>query len=93
MLALTLTISASTLAGCASLTPSADAPVNLPTLPASLAAACDRPVTLPARDIDRAEVTRLWGRDRVALARCADRHGAVVTYYGDLRQRLGSARK
>ncbi|MGY6709685.1 MAG: hypothetical protein ACXIVF_15305 [Rhizobiaceae bacterium] len=33
---------------------------------------------MPDRDLATAETGRLWAADRVALADCRDRHGALV---------------
>lgn len=42
-------------------------------LPPSLTIPCDRPVALPDRALSDRDVEILWGRDRRALAECADK--------------------
>lgn len=49
--------------------------------PAALREPCQTPVDLPDRDISQAEIVALWGRDRVGLRTCGDRHEAVVRFY------------
>ena len=49
--------------------------------PPSLREPCQTPVDLPDRDISQAEIVALWGRDRVGLRTCGDRHEAVVQFY------------
>lgn len=78
------------LMGCAASTPSARAPVDLPALPASITS-CARPPQLPDAPLSRADVERLWARDRAALVRCGWSLDAIITFYADLRDRLGAA--
>lgn len=80
---------ASTLMGCAASTPTARAPIELPALPAT--AQCGRPVALPGDGLTRAQVEQLWARDRAALLKCGYSLDALVSFYDDLRQRLGAA--
>lgn len=47
-------------------------------IPQSLKQACAGVVNLPIRDLTEAEVARLWGKDRAALAMCAKRHAALA---------------
>lgn len=82
----------SILAACTASTPSARSPIDLPSLPAKLSRACERPVTLPQEGLTRAEVEQLWARDRAALVKCGYSLNALVAFYEDLRSRLGEAR-
>lgn len=76
---LTALLLASTLASCAPLTRSVvQAPAPPP--PESLLRPCDPPRRLPAEGLSPADVARLWGRDRLALAVCGARHGALARY-------------
>ena len=81
------------LAGCTTTDPSATVPIELPALPASLAASCSRPVKLPGAALDAQDTERYWATDRTNLAKCAGRHTATVTYYEALRQKLAGARR
>lgn len=81
---------ASTLSACAASTPSASVGLHLVPLPSTLTS-CERPAVLPAAALSRADVERLWARDRAALVRCGLSLGAVVAYYEDLSRRLGAA--
>jgi hypothetical protein len=75
------------LTACAASTPSARAPIDLPSLPSSMTR-CDRPVALPVAALGRGDVERLWIRDRAALVRCGASLSALVAYYEDLSARL-----
>ena len=81
------------LAGCATTSPSSSVPIDLPALPASLSAACPRPVRLPSTAIDAQDTERYWALDRTDLAKCADRHAATVTTYEALRNSLAGAKR
>lgn len=48
--------------------------------PGDLDAPCERPARLAGRAMPAGEVERLWGRDRVALVTCGDRHAANVRW-------------
>jgi hypothetical protein len=48
--------------------------------PGDLDKPCERPTKLPPRALAAGEVERLWGRDRVALVSCGDRHAANVRW-------------
>lgn len=48
--------------------------------PGDLDAPCSRPVRLGDMALGAGEVERLWGRDRVSLVTCADRHAANVRW-------------
>lgn len=78
--------------GCAASTPSARAPIQLPSLPARVSS-CDRPVVLPAQGLSRGEVEQLWARDRAALVKCGYSVETIVAFYADLQQRLGATNR
>lgn len=61
--------------------------MHLPALPSTVTR-CDRPVALPDAALSRADVERLWARDRAALSRCGLSLEAVVRFYEDLGRRL-----
>lgn len=84
--------SASLLTGCAGSTPSARAPINLPSLPAAVTQ-CDRAILMPETDLSRAMVEQLWARDRAALAKCGLNLKALVAFYEDLSRRLAAAKQ
>ncbi|TPQ47607.1 hypothetical protein C2U72_24185 [Prosthecomicrobium hirschii] len=44
----------------------------------TLTRSCERPATLPNRDLSEDEVVRFWGTDRKHLLDCANRHQAHV---------------
>lgn len=81
---------ASMLAGCAASTPSGSVGIHLPSLPAKLTQ-CPRPAVLPEAGLSRADVERIWARDRAALVRCGASLDGLVAYYEDLSRRLGAA--
>ncbi len=84
--------SASGLAACSGLTPSADGAVRLPQLPVTIASSCARPTTLPTGHVlTQAEVEQLWSRDRAALLKCGWSLAALVEFYTDLQTRLAAA--
>lgn len=83
LLGLVLLTSVSMLQACAGFKPSTEARISLPAIPAGLAR-CDRPVTLPSTALSRADVERLWARDRAALSRCGYSLSTLVTYYEGL---------
>ncbi len=69
---------ASMLASCAHSTRFVASPSLAP--PESLIRPCEPPRRLPAGGLSAAEVARLWGRDRAALAVCANRHEALARF-------------
>ena len=73
---------ASTLASCAPSTPSVEVETRavLVRAPDALTLSCARPVPLPPTGLDAGTVARFWGRDRVALATCVDRHAALTEH-------------
>lgn len=70
---------ASTLGSCAPSTRYA-LPAAAPAPPESLLRPCNAPAALPGGALDGAQVARLWGRDRLSLAACAARHGALARF-------------
>ena len=54
---------------------------GLPTrAPDALTRACDSVQSLPKKGLAAGEVARLWGLDRLALAQCRRRHGALADH-------------
>ncbi len=64
-------------AACGGSTGSADLRVDPPD--AAVVEPCARPARLAGADTVRAQEA-LWRRDRLALARCGDRHAAAVAW-------------
>ena len=82
------------LSGCATTQgPSPDVGVALPPLPSSLSAACARPVRLPTAGLNAQDTERYWATDRTNLAKCGDRHSAVVQHYEILAGNFAGAAK
>lgn len=76
------------LTACAASTPSAKAPITLPPLPGELAVV-NRPVPIPVprpnEKLTQYQVEHYWSTDRGNLKSCFATHGAVTTFYNDLR--------
>ena len=68
------------LGSCASSTKLAEAPPVLIMPPDPLLRACDLPHLLSDRDIYSSTIVKIWGRDRISLFECAQRHAALVQY-------------
>jgi hypothetical protein len=72
----------SAIASACSTAPSPDPVVKLelarPVLPTTARHPCASPVSLADRDLDAAEVTSAWGRDRANLRICEGRRAAAV---------------
>jgi len=47
-------------------------------------------VTLPDRDLTRAEVEKLWARDRARLSACGYSLGGLIAFYTELRGNLAA---
>lgn len=47
-------------------------------VPAEARKPCDKPMTLPDRDLSAKELTPLWGKDRAALIACDARRAAAI---------------
>lgn len=57
--------------------------------PASFYQLCPKPVVIAAKNgLSSKDVMRLWSTDRASLARCYERHRALVTFYRDRDGRL-----
>lgn len=69
------------LSACATSTQFVSQPPTLDPPPAALEQSCASPVNLAEGGLTSGQVTGLWARDRVSLARCRDRHGALVQFY------------
>lgn len=67
------------LASCAPSTPLVvtQAPARAPD---ALTRPCEGAQALPAGSLSAGEVARLWGRDRMSLAACRGRHGALADH-------------
>ncbi len=48
--------------------------------PPSLLVPCIAPMKLPERALTQVEVETFWGRDRVALRRCAGRYKGLIDW-------------
>lgn len=88
-----LALVASMLTGCAVSTPSARASIDLPPLPAKLVSVSCMPTTLPETSLSKAQVEKLWARDRARLARCGYTVGGLIAFYQDLSRRLSAAKQ
>jgi hypothetical protein len=77
---LTLTGAALALASCAPLTPLVVTQGPPARAPDGLTRSCDGPGALPQGGLNAGQVARLWGRDRVNLAACRGRHGALAAH-------------
>lgn len=84
MLALTLT-------ACGASAPSIDVSIGLPPLPNSLLSVSCSPTTLPAGPLTKAQVEKLWARDRARLVKCGYTVGGLIAFYIDLSKRLAAA--
>jgi hypothetical protein len=79
--------------GCAASRTSNSVGVDLPALPSRYISTTCKPGTLPDRALNRAEVEKLWARDRATLAKCGYSRGGLVAFYTDLRARLAANEK
>lgn len=79
------------LSGCALSSPSSSVGIDLPALPSRYLTVSCKPTALPDRALTRAEVEKLWGRDRVALSKCGYSLGGLIGFYTELKVRLSAA--
>lgn len=79
-----------TVQACAVSKPSGSVGVDLPALPPKLVSVSCSPVTLPDRDLTRAEVEKLWARDRARLSACGYSLGGLIAFYTELRGNLAA---
>lgn len=77
------------LQACAA-SPSSSVGVDLPALPSRLVSVSCKPVVLPDRDVTRAEVEKLWARDRARLSACGYSLGGLIAFYTELRGNLAA---
>ena len=68
------------LASCAASTPLVVAQVPPARAPDALTRPCDEAQALPDGGLSAGDVARLWGRDRMSLAACRGRHGALASH-------------
>lgn len=87
-----LLLAASMLTACAVSQPSSSVAINLPALPAKFTQTTCSPATLPAKALTKAEVEKLWARDRATLVKCGYSLGGLTAFYLDLSRRFGAAR-
>jgi len=85
-LILAATVPACLTAACGGSIGSADLRVQPPD--AAVVEPCARPARLAGAETARAQET-LWRRDRLALARCGDRHAAAVAWIEGVTGALG----
>lgn len=81
------------LQACAVSPPSSSVGVDLPALPSRLVTTSCAPTTLPDRALTRAEVEKLWARDRAKLVKCGYSLGGLIAFYTDLQVRLAAEAK
>lgn len=79
------------LTACAVSQPSSSVAINLPALPTKFTQTSCSPTTLPAKALTKAEVEKLWARDRATLVKCGYTIGSLITFYQDLSRRLRAA--
>ena len=77
---LTATASALALASCAPSTPLVVTEPFPARAPDALTRPCDGARALPQGGLGAGDVARLWGLDRLALAQCKRRHGALAAH-------------
>jgi hypothetical protein len=80
------------LAACAASAPSSSVGIDLPALPTRLTQVSCVPVTLPQKALTKAEVEKLWARDRATLVKCGYSLGGLEAFYVDLQHKLASAK-
>lgn len=81
------------LQACAVSKPSTSVGVDLPALPSRYLTTSCAPVALPDRALTRAEVEKLWARDRAKLVKCGYSLGGLISFYTDLQVRLAAESK
>ena len=81
------------MAACAVSRPSVSAKIDLPALPSKYLTTTCAPATLPDRALTRAEVEKLWARDRARLVKCGYSLGGLIAFYTDLQVGLAGAKK
>lgn len=81
------------LTACAASAPSSSVGINLPALPVKFTQVSCSPTTLPKKALTKAEVEKLWARDRALLVKCGYSLGGLEAFYIDLRQKLQGAKQ
>ena len=77
---LTVTGSALALGSCAPSTPLVVTESLIALAPDALTRPCEGVRSLPQAGLAAGDVARLWGLDRLALAQCRGRHGALAAH-------------
>lgn len=81
------------MAACAVSKPSSSVGIDLPALPSRYLTTRCTPAVLPDRALTRAEVEKLWARDRARLVKCGYSLGGLIAFYTDLQVRLAAESK
>lgn len=79
--------------GCAVSAPSSSVGIFLPALPTKYLKTSCVPVVLPKRALTKAEVEKMWARDRATLVKCGYSLGGLTAFYVDLSHRLSAAKQ
>lgn len=81
-------MSALMLTACAVSAPSSRAPIDLPVIPSKFISTSCTPTALPSTALSKADVEKLWARDRAKLVKCGFSLGGLIAFYEDLSRRL-----
>jgi hypothetical protein len=87
-----LLTSAWMLTACAASPVSSSVGINLPALPVRLTQTSCVPTVLPKGPLTKAQVEKLWARDRATLVKCGYSLGGLEAFYVDLSHRLTAAK-
>lgn len=80
----------SLLTACAASTPSIEARISLPELPAEVKT-CEGPLRVPHVDANQAQVEKWWRQDRKRLVICRKTNESLVLFYEDLKAQLSAS--
>ena len=81
------------LTACAASPVSSSVGIFLPALPTKFTQTTCAPSTLPNKALTKAEVEKLWARDRATLVKCGYSLGGLTAFYVDLSHRLSAAKQ
>jgi len=81
------------LTACAASPVSSSVGIFLPDLPTKYIKTSCVPVVLPDKALTKAEVEKLWARDRATLVKCGYSLGGLTAFYVDLAHRLSAAKQ